>query len=112
MELKIREVRESRELSTYDVAKLMKIPQATYSRFERGASKIDLERLEQFATVMGLSVIDVLVWPKHYIDVEDIPSHVKAYEPDVLIQLKVRGDKRQAVLKAVLGNESVELLKS
>lgn len=112
MELKIKEIRESRNLSTYKVAKLMNIPQATYSRFERGASKTDLERLTQFASVMGMSVVDVLVYPKHYIDTEEIPLHVKAYEPDVMIQLKVRGDKRQEVLKAVLGNNGVELLNS
>ena len=112
MELKIKEIRESQNLSTYDVAKPMKIPQATYSRFERGASKIDLERLAHFASVMGLSLVDVLVYPRHYIDIEEIPAHVKAYEPDVIIQLKVRGDKRQEVLKAVLGSNGVELLKS
>ena len=98
-------------MSTYQVAKLMKIPQATYSRFERGASKIDLDRLEQFAKALEMSVIDVIMWPERFINVTDIPKEMKVYEPDVMIQFKVRGDKRDAVLSAVLGSENVELLK-
>lgn len=110
MKLKIRELRESLKLSTYQVADMMKIPQATYSRFERGASKIDLERLELFAEVLGMSVVDVLVWPERFVNVRDLPKELKVYEPDVMIQIKVKAEKRDAVLAAVLG-DNVELLK-
>ena len=110
MKLKIRELRESLNLSTYQVADMMKIPQATYSRFERGASKIDLERLELFAEVLGMSVVDVLVWPERFVNVRDLPKELKVYEPDVMIQIKVKAEKRDAVLAAVLG-DNVELLK-
>lgn len=111
METKIREIRESRNLSTYEMAKLMNISQPSYYRFENGNSKIDLDRLEVFARVMGMSVVDVLMYPERYINVRDIPNEMKVYEPDVMIQLKVRGDKRDAVLSAVLGEENVALLK-
>lgn len=111
MKLKIREIRESRNLSTYQVADLMKIPQPTYSRFERGASKIDLDRLEQFAEVFGMSVVDVIVYPEKFVNVHDIPKELKMYEPDVMIQFKVKAEKRDAVLAAVLGESNVELLK-
>ena len=108
MKPKIRELRESLNLSTYEVASMMKIPQATYSRFERGASKIDLERLELFAKVLGMSVVDVLVWPERFVNVRDLPKEVD--EPDVKIQIRVKAEKRDAVLAAVLG-DNVELLK-
>lgn len=111
MKLKIKELRESQNLSTYEVARMMKIPQATYSRFERGASKIDLDRLELFAKVMSMSVVDVIMWPDRYVNVRDIPKEMKVYEPDVMIQIKVRGDKRDAVLATVLGEENLEILK-
>lgn len=110
MKPKIRELRESLNLSTYEVASMMKIPQATYSRFERGASKIDLERLELFAKVLGMSLVDVLVWPERFVNVRDLPKELKVDEPDVKIQIKVKAEKRDAVLAAVLG-DNVELLK-
>lgn len=112
MEIRIKELRESRHLSTYQMADLMNITQSAYYRFESGNSKIDLSRLEAFAKVMDMNVIDVITWPERYINVSDIPAEMKVYEPDVMIQLKVRGDKRDAVLAAVLGDSSLDLLKS
>lgn len=111
MEIKIREIRESRNLSTYKVAKLMGVSQPTYFRFENGNTKIDLPRLEAFAKVVGMSVVDVLMYPERYVNVRDIPTVMKEYERDVTIQLKVSGVKRDAVLAAVLGVDNVELLK-
>ena len=67
MKVKLKEIRESKGLSTYQVAEKMNITQSSYSRLERGSTKIDLERLELFAEVLGMSVIDVLAYPEHYI---------------------------------------------
>ena len=111
MKIQIKELREKRNLSTYQMAKLMNITQSAYSRFENAKSKIDLARLESFAQVMGMSVVDVMMYPERYINVSDIPKEFKVYEPDVIIQLKVHGDKREQVLSAVLGDSNVELLK-
>ena len=111
MKLNIKELREKKQLSTYQVAKLMNITQSAYSRFENAKSKIDLARLESFANVMGMSVVDVLMYPDKYVNVRDIPKEMKVYEPDVMIQFKVRGDKRDAILATILGEENLELLK-
>lgn len=111
MKLNIKELREKKQLSTYQVAKLMNITQSAYSRFENAKSKIDLARLECFANVIGMSVVDVLMYPDRYVNVCDIPKEMKVYEPDVMIQFKVHGDKRDAILATILGEENLELLK-
>ena len=111
MKLNIKELREMKQLSTYQVAKLMNITQSAYSRFENAKSKIDLARLESFANVIGMSVVDVLMYPDRYINVRDIPKEMKVYEPDVMIQFKVHGEKRDAILTTILGEENLELLK-
>ena len=110
MKVKLKEIRESKGLSTYQVAEKMNITQSSYSRLERGSTRIDLERLELFAEVLGMSVIDVLAYPEHYINVKDIAKEMKAYEPDVMVQFKVKEEKREAVLKAILGEKNIELL--
>lgn len=110
MKVKLKEIRESKGLSTYQVAEKMNITQSSYSRLERGSTKIDLERLELFAEVLGMSLIDVLAYPEHYINVKDIAKEMKAYEPDVMVQFKVKEEKREAVLKAILGEKNIELL--
>ena len=66
MKIHVKELRESRKMSTYQVAKLMNITQSAYSRFENAKSKIDLARLESFAKVMDMSVIDVLMYPERF----------------------------------------------
>lgn len=108
MKLRIKELRESLNLSTYQVAERMGIPQATYSRFERGASKADLEKLELFAKVLDMSIVDVLMWPEKYVNVRDIDNEFGA--SDIVLKFKVKADKRDAVLAAVL-SDNVELLK-
>lgn len=111
MKLHIKELREKKQLSTYQVARLMNITQSAYSRFENAKSKIDLARLESFANVIGMSVVDVLMYPDRYVNVRDIPKEMKVYEPDVMIQFKVHADKRDAILATILGEENLELLK-
>ena len=112
MKLNIKELREKKQLSTYQVAKLMNITQSAYSRFENAKSKIDLARLESFANVIGMSVVDVLMYPDRYVNVRDIPKEMKVYEPDVMIQFKVYGEKRDAILATILGEENLELFNS
>lgn len=60
MNFNLKEFRESRNLSTYKVAKLMNMSQSSYFRFENNTSKVDLKRLQLFADVFGVSVFDVL----------------------------------------------------
>ena len=42
--------------------------------------------------------------------VKDIAKEMKAYEPDVMVQFKVKEEKREAILKAILGEKNIELL--
>lgn len=110
MKLHLKEIRESHGLSTYKMAELMEITQSSYSRFERSESKIDLLRLENFANALGMSLVDVIVYPEHFINVKDVDSSVDVNGSDVFIKLKVKANKKDSVLRAVLGLENVELL--
>ena len=67
--------------------------------------------MESFANVIGMSVVDVLMYPDRYVNVRDIPTEMTVYEPDVMIQFKVHADKRDAILATILGEENLELLK-
>ena len=110
MEVKIKELREEKKLSTYQMAKLMNITQSAYYRFESGNSKIELSKLELFAHAIGMSVVDVLVWPEHYINVRDLSADGGSCIPDVTLQLKIKGQKREAVLSAIFGDDNVEVI--
>ena len=60
MNLKIRDIREDRDLKQKKLAELLNCTQQTYSRYETGEITIDIESLIQLATLYNTS-IDYLV---------------------------------------------------
>lgn len=110
MKLRIREIRENAGYSQDEMAALMNTSQSTYARFELHNTKIDLQRLEDFAKALNMSVIDVITYPDHYINLLDIGKEINRTEPEVIVQIKVTKSKREEILKTILG-DNIELLK-
>ena len=57
---KIKQLRKKHGYSQEDVAILLNMEQNTYSRLERGETKIDIERLLQIAQLYKISIHDLL----------------------------------------------------
>ena len=98
-------IRESQGLSQEMVAEKMNKTQSSYARIERGATKIDLDTLFAFAKVMGMSVIDVISYPKKMVE-EGENMNIEA-----ILQLRLTKAKKEEVLKIVFGENNLELLK-
>lgn len=60
MKLRIRDIREDRDLTQSKLAKLLNCTQQTYSRYETGEITIDINSLEQLALFYETS-IDYLI---------------------------------------------------
>ncbi len=58
---RIREIREDRDYKQKDIAKLLKVTQAQYCRYETGENSIPLEKIITLATFYNTS-IDYLVY--------------------------------------------------
>ena len=101
----IRLIRESQGFSQEMVAEKMNKTQSSYARIERGATKIDLDTLFAFAKVMGMSVIDVISYPKKMVE-EGENMNIEA-----ILQLRLTKAKKEEVLKIVFGENNLELLK-
>jgi len=104
----IRIIREAKGLSQDQAADIMKISQSQYARFERGATKTDLETLNQFANAIDMSLIDIITFPKKYIDSNQliIPSQTV----EATLQIKLNHNTRDQVLKLVFGENNLEIL--
>lgn len=109
MKLKIKEIREKAGYNQFEMAEKMNISQSTYARFETKTTKIDLDRLEVFAKVLNMTIVDVITFPDRYINVVDIGKEINRTEPEVIVQIKVTKSKREEILKTILG-DNVELL--
>ncbi len=56
MKLRIRDIREDKDLTQLEVAKILNCTQQTYSRYETGEITIDINNLEKLALFYNTSV--------------------------------------------------------
>ena len=105
----IRILRESKEYSQECMAELLHITQSAYARFERGATKTDLKTVSLVAQVLGMNLIDVITYPEKYVNIKDISKENVTSEPEVILQIKVTGDKKDQILKTAFENSGVEI---
>ncbi len=109
MKLNIKEIREKAGYQQAEMAEKMNISQPTYARFEQQSTRIDLERLVDFANIVNMSLIDVIGFPDKYVNVTDIAKEINKTEPEVVVQIKVTKKKREDILKTLFG-ENIEIL--
>jgi transcriptional regulator with XRE-family HTH domain len=98
----IRKIRGAKGYSQEIAAEMLRKTQSSYARIERGATKIDYEFLEQFASAMNMSVVDVIVFPDKYINITETENSNKESLKTVL-QIEIPENKKDAILKLVLG---------
>jgi transcriptional regulator with XRE-family HTH domain len=109
----IKNIRIIRELKGYSqeyMAELMEITQSAYARFERGATKTDLKTVSLIAQVFEMSLIDVITYPDKYVNINDISNETPTLGPEVILQIKIGGEKKSQILKTVFGNNELELI--
>ena len=106
--MNVRKIRENKDYSQEYLASKMNITQAKYARFERGSSKTDLKLLQVFADVVKMNLIDVITYPKKYVDSETLVS----FDSDIkaVLQIELKKDKKEKVLELVFGEKNLEIL--
>ena len=110
MNIRIKELREAAGFSQEKMAEKMNLTQSSYARFEQQKTKIDLERVEEFAKQLDKSLIEVLAYPERYINVKDIGKELNAQSPEIIIQLKVMGRKREDILQLIFGDNDLKII--
>jgi hypothetical protein len=56
--------------------------------------------------VLGVSVVDIITYPKKYVDLSTILENAVCVEEKVTLQIEVKKEKREQVLKLVLGENN------
>ncbi len=99
---KIKALREKYNLSQDLMADKMNITQSKYARFESGRSKTDLDTLELFCSTLNFTLKEFFIYPdKLNKEVEDIKT---------FIQIELKKEKKDQVLKLVFGENNLEIL--
>ena len=96
-------IRVARGFSQEGMAAEMNKTQSAYARFESGKTKIDLKTLEEFATANNMSIIDVITYPKKYVDKDEI-ANIDNIETS--IQIKLSPSQKEKVLRILFGEKA------
>jgi transcriptional regulator with XRE-family HTH domain len=102
----IREIRESKDIPQRKLAKALNMGIPVISNIEAGARDLRVSELAPIAKALGVSVIDLITYPKKYVEAE--PSDLGI---ETVVQIKVREDKRDKLLELLLGENFKDALK-
>lgn len=106
----ISQIRKDKGLSQENIAEELGVNASTFSKLERGLLNLSFETLADIADVFKMRTIDIITYPKKYADPESsgigktIDSDIKA-----VLQIELRADKKDQVLKLVFGENNLEI---
>lgn len=76
------------------------------SKILRGDVYLSIEQMSKIATGLSLREIDLITWPDVY-----VPKQSPEAEPlEATLQIKLKKDKKDQVLKLVFGENNLEIL--
>lgn len=102
----IKELRIQKSVNQQEIADALNVDVSVISNIENGKRELKVKELEIIANVLGVSVVDLITYPKKY--VEKITNDDEPAE--VVLQIKLKKDKKDQVLKLVFGENNIEIL--
>lgn len=96
----ILEIRNKQRLTQSYMVQHLDIDVGTYSRIEKGGIALSYSRLAEIAKALNVSVIDIITYPKIFIDKDSANVQER-----VSITFEVSPDKRDHLLKLVIGEK-------
>lgn len=102
----IREIRLQKSISQSAIADELGVDVAVISNIEKGKRELRVSELEKIAKVLRMSMIDILTYPKIFVE-----STSNTLEPvEAILQIRLQKDKKDQVLKLVFGENNLEIL--
>ena len=102
----IREIRLQKSISQSAIADELGVDVAVISNIEKGKRELRVSELAKIAKVLRMSVIDILTYPKIFVE-----STSNTLEPvEAILQIRLQKDKKDQVLKLVFGENNLEIL--
>lgn len=96
----------ARNLKQAAVGELGDISESQFSRVLSGKVQLSLNQLANIASGLGMRAIDIITYPDVYVSKDEKDED----NSEVLLQFKLRKDKKDQVLKLVFGDNNIEIL--
>ena len=101
----ISKIRVNKKITQKTIAEFLEIEQGSYSLLERGERDLTIDRLLQIAIFFKMDVVDIITYPNK-------GSYNKENEEDIkaILQIELKKDKKDQVMKLIFGDNSLEIL--
>ncbi|MDR2448662.1 MAG: helix-turn-helix domain-containing protein [Prevotellaceae bacterium] len=103
-------IRKKKGLSQEYVGSKLGMGQSGYGLIEQGERGLQYDVLLQIATIFEMTIIDVITYPKKYIDSNDILENTLCVDEKVTLQIELKKEKKEQILKLVFGENNLEIL--
>jgi transcriptional regulator with XRE-family HTH domain len=101
------EIRKQKGINQDVIAEALSVDVSAISNIEKGKRELRVSELENIANVLGVNILYLFTYP----DVYEKKEKRKDSEPiDAVLQIKIQADKKEQILKLVLGENNFELL--
>ena len=98
----IRKIMNDSNLTQAAMASYIGISPSQFSKILNGTVQLSLNQLSNLA----IREIDIITYPDRYVSEDNIPSD----SPEVSLQIKLKNDKRDQVMRLIFGDNDIEIL--
>lgn len=102
----IRKIMNDSNLTQAVMASYIGISPSQFSKILSGTVQLSLNQLSNLATSLSIREIDIITYPDRYVSEDYIPSD----SPEVSLQIKLKKDKRDQVMRLIFGDNDIEIL--
>lgn len=102
----LRKIIASRNLKQATVGEYADISESQFSRVLSGSVQLSLNQLAKIASGLNMREIDIITYPDIYVSKDEKEED----GAEVLLQLKLKKDKKDQVMRLVFGESVVEIL--
>lgn len=102
----LRKIRNEKNLKQATLGAYAGIDQSQMSRIMNGELNLSIDALEDIASGLKMSVVDIITYPESYIP----KSSIKDEDVEAVLMVKLKKSKKRQILESVFGQENVEIL--
>lgn len=96
----------SKNLPQASLAAPLDVAEGNVSKLLHNKTRLTYDMLANIASYLSMSVIDIITWPEKYVRKASPET-----EPiEAILQIKLKKDKKDQVLKLVFGENDIEIL--
>lgn len=101
----ISKIRVNKKITQKSIAEFLEIEQGSYSLLERGERDLTIDRLLQIAIFFKMDVVDIITYPNKGAYNKENEEDIKA-----ILQIELKKDKKDQVMKLIFGDNNLEIL--